>query len=619
MFSLSPRRSVRRPVLLVVLLASLVFIAGLLRDSPGVPPRPAAATATATAAPPTATHSFRPDGLLEVNPQAPHPIYSLIERAQQQWSTKLDNASKSLKEAVAEYQRRYNRKPPLGFDAWWAYVQKHNVQLPDEYDQIYSDLEPFWGIHPRDLQAIQAEWEAHEDSYTLGKDTSDAPIDILNFTFGGDRPDEKVHLLNPGFEVIELLEDIQEYIPPFRAVFSPHDNPNLFTDWELRDMAVKAAAQGKYIDINNPPEVKLHGWLSACPPLSKAWTDPLPSVFHKSPPPPSQNLPEPTHTPKTFIHDHKLTMDPCHHPSLLTSHGQFLSHKTGPIPHSRLIPQFSYSPSALHHDITPAMPINWIGSVKDDVPWEDKVDSRLLWRGRNTGIWHEGKGTGVEGDGNGVPWSLAQRDRFVTFANTDFGEFVQVLSSEGEKEVPPKVKRYRKAQMFPSLFDVSFAAAPINCFEGDGTCAVLESRFEFRPHQSVRASLGYKYVMDVDGNGWSSRFKRLVTSNSMIVKATVYREWWLDRIQPWVHYVPVKNDYSDVVDVMVFFAGEPGGGKGGNEELAKEIARAGKEWSLGFWRREDLTAYWFRLLLEYARVMSEEREGMGFEYHGEVV
>ncbi|KAG6858275.1 hypothetical protein C0991_003157, partial [Blastosporella zonata] len=29
----------------------------------------------------------------------------------------------------------------------------------------------------------------------------------------------------------------------------------------------------------------------------------------------------------------------------------------------------------------------------------------------------------------------------------------------------------------------------------------------------------------LDGNGWSSRFKRLITSNSLIFKATIYPEW----------------------------------------------------------------------------------------------
>ena len=37
-----------------------------------------------------------------------------------------------------------------------------------------------------------------------------------------------------------------------------------------------------------------------------------------------------------------------------------------------------------------------------------------------------------------------------------------------------------------------------------------------------------------------------------MLKSTIYPEWWNDRIQPWLHYVPVKVDYSDVYDIMAF-------------------------------------------------------------------
>ena len=30
----------------------------------------------------------------------------------------------------------------------WEFVQEYDVQLPDEYDQIYEDLERFWGLEP---------------------------------------------------------------------------------------------------------------------------------------------------------------------------------------------------------------------------------------------------------------------------------------------------------------------------------------------------------------------------------------------------------------------------------------------------------------------------------------
>lgn len=63
-------------------------------------------------------HHYRRDGLLEVNEDGPHPVYKLIARAEKAWDKKRKRASKTLEEAVIEYQRRYHRDPPRGFDLW---------------------------------------------------------------------------------------------------------------------------------------------------------------------------------------------------------------------------------------------------------------------------------------------------------------------------------------------------------------------------------------------------------------------------------------------------------------------------------------------------------------------
>lgn len=67
---------------------------------------------------PLGEHVYRQDGLLQVNPDGPHPIFGLVRRAEQEWEAKLNRASKTLEEAVTEYKRRYKRPPPLGFGDW---------------------------------------------------------------------------------------------------------------------------------------------------------------------------------------------------------------------------------------------------------------------------------------------------------------------------------------------------------------------------------------------------------------------------------------------------------------------------------------------------------------------
>ncbi|KAJ6618125.1 hypothetical protein B0H10DRAFT_1687422, partial [Mycena sp. CBHHK59/15] len=165
-------------------------------------------------------HRFMDNGLLEVNPKGTHPIFELIGRAEEAWAEKLKRASTNFSQAVAEYRRRYKRNPPRGFDDWYADI--HIGQLPDEYDQIHADLEPFWGIEPKDLLSIQSELEAKIDSYTLGK-TATSGVSVVNTSFQQGRYDQ---LIKGSEAILDLLRDVEDFLPPFRAVFNPHDAPN---------------------------------------------------------------------------------------------------------------------------------------------------------------------------------------------------------------------------------------------------------------------------------------------------------------------------------------------------------------------------------------------------------
>ncbi|OJA17130.1 hypothetical protein AZE42_02586 [Rhizopogon vesiculosus] len=77
-------------------------------------------------------------------------------------------------------------------------------------------------------------------------------------------------------------------------------------------------------------------------------------------------------------------------------------------------------------------------------------------------------------------------------------------------------------------------------------------------------------------------------------------------------YVPIQNAYSDLYDALVFFRGDLAV-REAREELVANIAREGMEWSLTFWREDDMVAYLFSWCLEYGRVMSEDRNELNFE------
>ena len=71
------------------------------------------------------------------------------------------------------------------------------------------------------------------------------------------------------------------------------------------------------------------------------------------------------------------------------------------------------------------------------------------------------------------------------------------------------------------------------------SCKALHSSgmFEWDGWMEPREANKRKYILDVDGNGWSGRFHRLMSSNSLILKSTIFPEWYTERIQPWVQSV----------------------------------------------------------------------------------
>lgn len=91
-------------------------------------------------------------------------------------------------------------------------------------------------------------------------------------------------------------------------------------------------------------------------------------------------------------------------------------------------------------------------------------------------------------------------------------------------------------------------------------------------------------------------------------------EFWTDRIQPWVHYVPIQVDYSDLHDVLLFFRTD----KYGEDGLAQQIAEEGRRWADTHWQRVDMAAYVARLYLEWARLLSPNRSTADFVYNSDM-
>ncbi len=62
----------------------------------------------------------------------------------------------------------------------------------------------------------------------------------------------------------------------------------------------------------------------------------------------------------------------------------------------------------------------------------------------------------------------------------------------------------------------------------------------------------YKYQIDIDGNtnSWPGLFQKLLTGSPVLKVASPkgYRQWYYDRLKPWVNLVPVTSEMSDLVE-----------------------------------------------------------------------
>lgn len=142
-----------------------------------------------------------------------HPIYELMERAEERWHDLLDRQSTTLEQAVKQYKQRYTLDPPAGFDAWWNFVTKHNITIRDEYDQLMRDVLPHHALPPALWKKRATDLDGTEFTYTLKaskqqgvsltgpRSTFARPKHMMNLVGGflGDLPD--------GFELEMSVSD----------------------------------------------------------------------------------------------------------------------------------------------------------------------------------------------------------------------------------------------------------------------------------------------------------------------------------------------------------------------------------------------------------------------------
>lgn len=569
-----------------------------------------------------------------------HPIDSLIRDAMLQSEAWIAQAttSKTLQEAAANYRRRYQRHPPPGFDAWYSFATEKSSLIIDDFDSIMEDIQPFWARKPSDIRhdtrvILADEWnDVAEISIRSGKAEIGPMIPTHRWMLDG---------------VLALLEEFVSKLPDMDIAFNINDEPRIAVPWKaVQKLRQEGTPKGPlrqgisnawspdreqtwqrsddFKDQKSPfKECSLLNSFAtygsiACPPNSAAQTS------HLWDPRNLCILCAAPHSLGLFLQNWTFSASPCHQPDLAHLHGFYLSPAAFK-PSHELLPVFSQSKSHGYADILYPSAWNYMDKVKyepsdayPDAPFESKRNA-LFWRGATS-----------EGLSKDATWKGMARQRLVHLAN-NATEALPILVPHPTQ---PGSFTYDAclASSLPALgldMDIAIVDEIARCWDAD--CTDEETEFGLVGKSDFQAHWSYRFLMDLDGAGFSGRFLPFLHSRSVVFKTALFREWWDDRLTAWRHFVPVDIRFHGLFSTLAYFAGAGTPNSHNKDESEKgqrrplfpimepniqagaRIAEDSRQWAEKVLRKEDMQVYMFRLLLEWGRLTDDRRDEIGFE------
>ncbi len=567
-----------------------------------------------------------------------HPIDILVRAAEGTFNAKLSRESRTLADAATAYRQRRGRHPPPGFREWYRFAkQKKAIIMEEFWDQIYHDLEPFWALKPARIRKDAWDFEMRI-SIRNGKATTGS--DWFWTTIW-----------------VEMIKTIEHLLPDMDLALNAMDEPRLVVPWEQMEEHMAVARRTRTMveprdvisgfqrlprlqdDPSRGEETPEKEWedtsklitrlLSPARVLTSiVFAGPYWAIARRGCPDGSPTREEDImtdfdHSPTIaksaslvqmeggYVANFTSSADICHQPDLQGLNGIFVEPLTVSAT-KVLFPMFGGSKLTVNNEILMPAPMYWneedrfFGKSELARPWNEK-ENMAIWRGVATG-----------GRSRKTNWKAFQRHRFVAMNNG-----TKLARAEGQTEVPSNfdmpaeeynLRAHRDGGLgkwVDSWANISFV--DLMCKDGDQGpgCDYASSQFSLSDPVKMAEQFACKYLPDIDGNSFSGRYLGFLRSNSLPIKATVWREWHDSRLVAWKHFVPMDNRFGDWFGIMEYFVGS-GSEVEGHDAVAERIASAGREWAEKVLRKEDMQIYVLRLLLEYARVSDERREKMGW-------
>lgn len=491
----------------------------------------------------------------------PHPVDIIIRNSKANFEGLVRKQSQTYTAAENEYRHRYSTEPPPGFKAWYEFATSHQSPIIDEFDAIYDAVSPFWKLSGKEVLNIMNQVQNAPGS------------DLWLCSFSGNLAQTQCSHRYRKFDrniqlsFSRLLKDLSGVIPNVQFLVNHLDEPRVLVP----------PIQGNNGRFNLAEMSRRPVWnelTKFCSSQSRKHIDSRDTAK-------TFDLP--------FVTDPSSGMDLCQHPEYSATFGFALS-PTSFRPIEGAVPILSTGALSTMGDILYPSPAynesEFQYSDEHDVDW-NKKQNKLYWAGSTTG------GFAVDDQ-----WRLFHRQRFVELAqNLQKREHIYLQEKDGV------VNRVKSTFLNSRLFDVAFTRV----FQCDRRpCRDQRAYFNLKSWADKDQPLQSRLVFDLDGNGISGRYYKLLASKSVPLKQTLLREWHDDRLIPWVHYIPVSQSMKELPELVTYLTSTASG-----QERAREVAEQGREWFSNAFRDVDLTIYTYRLLLELARLQDPNRPAAG--------
>lgn len=105
----------------------------------------------------------------------------------------------------------------------------------------------------------------------------------------------------------------------------------------------------------------------------------------------------------------------------------------------------------------------------------------------------------------------------------------------------------------------------------------------------------FKYTLDIRGYGWTDRVKILLQlGRPMFLIDRPFREWYFDQLVPMKHFIPVREDLSDLLEKYEYIESHP--------DVYEEMIKAMREFVDLYFTPENILAYLKDIVLKYGVV-----------------